>query len=104
MERIWNRKEKEMTRVIDGKALALKLQEELAEKTKMLENPKLKALMEKVADGCTDYQAGNYILTDDKAPVELLGMRVIDRLIQEEAGYYKGIYQEKGIKGVLEAF
>ena len=80
------------------------LAEELAEKTKTLENPKLKALMEKVADGCTDYQAGNYILTDDKAPVELLGMRVIDRLIQEEAAYYKGIYQEKGIKGVLEAF
>ena len=36
MERIWNRKEKEMTRVIDGKALALKLQEELAEKTARL--------------------------------------------------------------------
>ena len=80
------------------------LLQELTAKTKTLEHPKLKALMEKVADSCTDYSAGKYLLTDDQAPVELLGMKVIDRLIQEEAAYYKGIYQEKGIKGVLEAF
>lgn len=27
---------------------------------------------------------GNYIMTDDKAPVELLGIQVIDQIIQEE--------------------
>ena len=41
-------------------------------------------------------------MTDDKAPVELLGMRVIDQVIQEEVAYYKDIYQEKGIRGLLD--
>jgi hypothetical protein len=41
-------------------------------------------------------------MTDDKAPVELLGMQVIDELIQDEVAYYKKIYNEKGISGVLE--
>ncbi len=41
-------------------------------------------------------------MTDDKAPVELLGMQVIDQLIQEEVAYYKDIYEEQGINGLLE--
>ena len=36
-------------------------------------------------------------MTDDKAPVELLGMKVIDQLIQDEVAYYKDIYHEEGI-------
>ena len=48
------------------------------------------------------YNAGKHILTDDKAPVELLGMRVIDDIIQEELVYYKEAFAEKGIKGLLE--
>ena len=39
-------------------------------------------------------------MTDDKAPVELLGMQVIDQLIQEEVAYYKDIYEEQGISGL----
>lgn len=35
-------------------------------------------------------------MTDDKAPVELLGMKVIDELIRDEVGYYKEIFQEGG--------
>ena len=41
-------------------------------------------------------------MTDDKAPVELLGMRVIDKLIEGEVSYYKKIYEEKGLEGLLE--
>ncbi len=51
-----------------------------------------------------EYDAGNHILTDDKAPVELLGMRVIDDIIGEEVRYYRGIYEEYGLKGLLEVF
>lgn len=29
------------------------------------------------------------ILTDDKAPVELLGMKVLDEIIGEELDYYR---------------
>ena len=42
-------------------------------------------------------------MTDDKAPVELLGMRVIDELIRNEVAYYKNIYEEQGIRGVMNA-
>ena len=41
-------------------------------------------MMEKVARNLQDYIGNNHILTDDKAPVELLGMRVLDEL-----NYYK---------------
>jgi len=47
------------------------------------------------------YTAGNYCMTDDKAPVELLGMRAIDGLISEELEYYKEILKKDGIKGLL---
>lgn len=35
------------------------------------------------------YEGGNLILTDDKAPVELLGMKMIDELISDELAWYK---------------
>lgn len=47
------------------------------------------------------YEKGNYLLTDDKAPVEVLGMSVIDGMIREEIGYYRQIFKEEGIKGIL---
>ena len=43
-------------------------------------------------------------MSDDKAPVELLGMRVIDHLIRDEVRYYKKIYQKEGLDGVLQLF
>jgi hypothetical protein len=67
-----------------------------------LDNQNLFQMMERVEDGLSEYKAGNYVMTDDKAPVELLGMQVIDELIQDEVAYYKNIYDENGIKGVLE--
>lgn len=67
-----------------------------------LENPELVMMMEKVAEGLTPYTGGDYLLTDDKAPVELLGMRVIDELIQKELSYYKTLFEQEGIQGLLE--
>ena len=37
-------------------------------------------------------------MTDDKAPVELLGMRVIDEIISDEVSEYKDLYKKEGIK------
>ena len=48
-------------------------------------------------------QMSPFILTDDKAPVELLGMKVIDILIDGEIGYYKDIFREEGLSGLIEA-
>ena len=70
--------------------------------TKQLQNKELQDLMTTVADESSAYQAGNYVMTDDKAPVELLGMQVIDQIIQEEVAYYKQIYKENGLQGLLK--
>lgn len=72
--------------------------------TQMEEDGSLSWLMKNVSDGLSDYEAGGYLMTDDKAPVELLGMRVIDELIRDEVEYYKEIYEEEGLQGILEAF
>ena len=63
----------------------------------------LKALMGRVSGALVRYEAGDYLMTDDRAPVELLGMRVIDEMIRSEVQYYKGIYEERGLKGLLES-
>lgn len=49
------------------------------------------------------YEPGDYLMTDDKAPVELLGMQVIDDLIQGEIGYYKDIFKKEGLRGLLDS-
>lgn len=74
----------------------------LGENTARLSDSDLRQLMGKVALNCQEYQKGNYLMTDDKAPVELLGMRVIDQLIQDEVSYYKKIYQRDGLQGLLD--
>lgn len=62
----------------------------------------LKAMMQNVQVALKPYQAGNRLMTDAQAPVELLGMRVIDDLISEEVAYYRGIYEKEGIDGLIE--
>ena len=62
----------------------------------------LTAMMGRIGDHLETYEAGGHIMTDDKAPVELLGIRMIDELIQNEVSYYKTIYQEKGIRGLID--
>ena len=59
-------------------------------------------MMEQVSDGLVKQAGGDYILTDDKAPVELFGIRVIDRLINEEVAYYRDIYDREGIRAVMQ--
>ena len=63
----------------------------------------LLVMMDTVSENLIPYEAGNRIRTDDKAPVELLGMRVIDELIRNEVAYYKTLYEEQGIQGVINA-
>lgn len=75
----------------------------LEQNVRLEQDSELAALIRKVADRFVVYEAGDYLMTDDKAPVELLGMRVIDELIQNEVRYYKGIYEERGIQGLLES-
>ena len=89
--------------------------ETMAKNLESEENGELLAMMQRVTENLEAYtpvrsvgngEAGKIdgVMTDDQAPVELLGMQVIDELIADEVSYYKKIYQEGGIKGLLEAF
>lgn len=69
----------------------------------MIENEDLASMMQRVSDNIEPYAAGSYLMTDDKAPVELLGMRVIDDLIADEVSYYKDVYDEQGVSGLINA-
>ena len=64
----------------------------------------LRALMARVEADLVPYTAGERVLTDDKAPVELLGMAAIDGIIREELSYYKDILRRDGVGGLLAAF
>ncbi len=52
----------------------------------------LQEMMENVSENLTRRETGNLILTDDKAPVEVLGMRVLDEIIADELDYYRQLY------------
>ena len=74
----------------------------LSEVIPEVEDFRLASKLAQVEGDLAPYQAGGLILTDDKAPVELLGMRVIDDLITEELAYYKGILDRDGLGGLLK--
>lgn len=76
----------------------------LAENQAAVTAPDLVLQMDRVAQGVTRYEGGDHILTDDQAPVEVLGMRAIDGLIQKELNYYQEIYREEGLTGLLSRF
>ena len=60
------------------------------------------AIMQRVDDGLEAVEGGDYILTDDRAPVELLGMRVLDEIIAGELEVLRGQIAENGIMSLLQ--
>ena len=78
------------------------LLEAMQDNVALAPDTRLADLMDRVSEGMTAYEPGDYLMTDDRAPVELLGMRVIDEIIREEVEYYRGIFERDGIRGLLE--
>ena len=75
----------------------------LAERIAALgEDDALSAIMSRVEEGLVPVEGGGLILTDDKAPVELLGMRVLDEMISSELETLRGQIKENGIMSLLE--
>lgn len=70
--------------------------------TDALESTELSAFMKSIDGSFERYTGEGRILTDDKAPVELLGMKVIDDLISSELSYYKRVLKEEGIQGLWQ--
>ena len=82
-----------------------KMKESLTTNLTKADDNALKNMMQSVCGDLKEYKSDKkYVLTDDKAPVELLGMKVIDEMISDEISYYKKIFKEKGLKGLLESF
>ena len=84
-------------------AMEIEVLAALPERVAALPEGQLKTMLTAVAERTEPYTAGPYRLTDDKAPVELLGMSVIDGLISRELGYYQKAFREGGISGILDA-
>lgn len=61
-------------------------------------------MIDGVQSSLEKYNPGNNILTDDRAPVELLSMKAIDAIIADEVSYYKEIYENEGLQGLLDSF
>lgn len=72
------------------------------------DNELLSSTMQTIRKRTALYTGGDNIMTDDKAPVELLGMKVIDDLIADELEYYKSmipyykkVLKEKGLRALI---
>ncbi|MBR5712391.1 MAG: fused MFS/spermidine synthase [Lachnospiraceae bacterium] len=76
---------------------------DLTEQIAKEENEELAEMMRTVQQRLVPYVAGDRIMTDDRAPVELLGMRMIDDLIRDEVEYYRKVYREGGLTALLDA-
>ena len=65
-------------------------------------DPDLSQMMEQVSSRLSMVgNAKGRVLTDDNAPVELLGMHAIDGIISREAGPYRRILQQEVIQGLI---
>ncbi len=78
--------------------------ERLRAGTEKLPQGELRALMRSVLSRLETVEAGENILSDDRAPVELLGMRAIDKLIGEELVLAREIFEREGVRGLLDSF
>ena len=75
----------------------------LPQRAENLQDRELASLMRHVARNWQSPPRGGEPLTDDKAPVELLGMRALDGIIRKELQYYKGVYRREGFDGLRKA-
>ena len=78
--------------------------ERLEQNLRTLESGELRSMMEMVSKSLAPVTGGSHVLTDDRAPVEVLGMRAIDALISDELVWVRGIYEREGLSGLIASF
>ncbi len=66
-----------------------------------LEDPALYEQMQKISDGICTVTPGDKILTDDKAPVEMLGMKAIDEIIGDELDWIRTAIKSGDFSAIL---
>lgn len=67
-----------------------------------IQDPALRDMMQTAYEGLEKKEGQGRILTDDKAPVEVLGMRVIDEIIGDELDYYRDILRGGSLEEILQ--
>ena len=82
---------------VDGEAYRAAL-EDMSGRLEPVHQAELAGFLRRIPGQLTVYTGGGRLLTDDRAPVELLGMRAIDAII---AGELAGI-RDGGLQGLLE--
>ena len=60
-------------------------------------------MMTRVSSHLERYTPGGRVMTDDRAPVELLSMQVMDDLIRGEVVYYRSVLRDEGLRGLLKS-
>lgn len=78
------------------------LEQRLSGSAEGLDNERYALMMQTVGSSLAPYEGGEHILTDDKAPVEVLGMRVLDELIEGELAFYKENFSLEEIVSMLK--
>ena len=76
----------------------------LQARAEVLDDKKLSELMLHIAKTWQEPTLGENVLTDDRAPVEMLSMRALDKIISHHLEHYKEIYRREGLDGVLNSF
>lgn len=72
-----------------------------ARRTEALESNPLRRQMQTVYQAIQPAQPGTRILTDDKAPVEVLGMAVLDELIEKELSFVRNAFRSGDFSAVF---
>ncbi len=67
-----------------------------------IKNMRLYNLMRTVESRLVKVEKSNYLLSDDKAPVEVLGMKVLDDIISEELSYVKESIKGKSLSELIK--
>jgi hypothetical protein len=78
------------------------LSDRLQTKTGIMVQGPLKVLLESMILQIKPHYSGTHILTDDKAPVELLGMAAMDNLVRNNLAQYRATIQQQGVMGALK--
>ena len=78
------------------------LKEKLENNINKIDKEDLKSFMEHMKDDIVTIEGSKHILTDDKAPVERLGMKVLDKMISEELLYLREQMKGKSIPEIIE--
>ena len=67
-----------------------------------IDDSDLQRVFKRLGDNLKPYEDTGIRLYDDTCDVEMRSMYTLDDIVQEELKYYRDIYKEHGIKGLLE--